>query len=269
MAGDTGEDGRKPTPTPTPTPTQNPTPTLNLPPPKLRVDDQKQLALVGGHEFNATWLAELRAPLPDGSSGGGSSGCSSDGEGGSQTCSADGSSTAGVDEIAAKPPPLIVPRVVVELGGQELGLLLTRPGPAIERLVEVSGHTDRFRSRSTVHAFWRWAPRHIQSRETTPTSLHQPRRPRNRYQEVSKRGYDGLVLECWQQWVGLGVFHSENAEDLALGFIRQLGANLVDAGKFLVLAVPPALPASPGRPHADVEKLAGLASMVQGFSVMT
>jgi hypothetical protein len=36
-----------------------------------------------------------------------------------------------------------------------------------------------------------------------------------------------------------------------------------------VLAVPPALPAAPGRPHADVAVLAGLGGEVEGFSVMT
>lgn len=34
-------------------------------------------------------------------------------------------------------PPLIVPRVIIELSGKELGLFLTKPGPAIDRLIEV------------------------------------------------------------------------------------------------------------------------------------
>jgi hypothetical protein len=37
----------------------------------------------------------------------------------------------------------------------------------------------------------------------------------------------------------------------------------------LVLAVPPALPAGPGRPHADPLLLARLAGVVDAFSVMT
>jgi hypothetical protein len=105
------------------------------------------LALVGGHEYNATWLAELRAPV----SGGGDSD-----EGAlqaDQACGNDGSGDGGGDNEAKKtcaanlekqqqqhpspPPPLIVPRVVVELAPRDLGLLLGRPGPAIDRLVSV------------------------------------------------------------------------------------------------------------------------------------
>jgi hypothetical protein len=63
-------------------------------PPQLRVDDSGQLALVGGHEFNATWIQELRAPLEGAGSGGdgGEAPCGGgEGEGGGgQTCGAAG-----------------------------------------------------------------------------------------------------------------------------------------------------------------------------------
>jgi hypothetical protein len=92
---------------------------------------------------------------------------------------------------------------------------------------------------------------------------------KTRPQEVEKRGYDGFVLEAWQQWAAMGAFRDGGFQEAALGFIRQLGANFRAAGKALLLAVPPALPAAPGRPHADVALLAGLGDVVDGFSVMT
>ncbi|KAI8474416.1 MAG: hypothetical protein J3K34DRAFT_518157 [Monoraphidium minutum] len=184
---------------------------------QLRLDPDGQLALVGGHEFNASWIGELRAPLPGAEGGGGGAACAEGAEaGGEQECSA-----AARGAAAGAAPPLVVPRVIVELDGRGVGLLLGRPGPAIERLLE----------------------------------------------EVTKRGYDGLVLECWQAWAR--GFEDEGFRSAALGFMKQLGANLVDAGKVLILAVPPALPASPGRPHADTDALASLADVVAGFSVMT
>jgi hypothetical protein len=86
---------------------------------------------------------------------------------------------------------------------------------------------------------------------------------------VERRGYDGLVLEAWQQWEAMGAFRDGGFSAAALGFLRGLGAGLKSAGRALLLAVPPALPAGPGRPHADVAMLAGLADVVDAFSVMT
>jgi len=279
-------------------------------PTQLRVDDEGQLALVGGHEFNATWLGELRAPLDTTttSSSGGDVGAEADqstvkaaaaaaaaadcsqgadepGAGSSQqTCSSSSGSGGAAAGGAVPAPPLVVPRVVVELGGRELGLLLSRPEPAIDRLVEVGvgpqeggGYSPRGGKRaagivcaaasSSLHAAASAAHPIICTQGPQPKPKPKPQ-PQAR-QEVDKRGYDGLVLECWQQWAAMGVFSDAGAAAAALGFMRQLGGNLVDGGKALLLAVPPALPAAPGRPHAEVEALASLSDVVAGFSVMT
>lgn len=82
---------------------------------QLRVDPEGQLALVGGHEYNATWIKELRAPPYDdcgqnsqgssqedsdsqsGSDGQGGNACGGEGcaagQGGVQTCTAQLAST--------------------------------------------------------------------------------------------------------------------------------------------------------------------------------
>lgn len=86
---------------------------------------------------------------------------------------------------------------------------------------------------------------------------------------MQKRGYDGLALEAWQQWFAMGGFSNEDFKAAALGFFKQLGANLNSAGKTFILAVPPVLPAGPGRPFSDVELLTKLADVVDGYSVMT
>jgi len=72
---------------------------------QLRTDSEGALALVGGHGHNSTWLSELRGPPTEQQGSGGQ-------------------------------VPAVVPRVIVELTPQETMLLLGRPGPAIDRLVE-------------------------------------------------------------------------------------------------------------------------------------
>ncbi|GBF89547.1 hypothetical protein Rsub_02265 [Raphidocelis subcapitata] len=214
---------------------------------QLRTDGEGQLALVGGHEHNATWLRELREPTEGGGCGGGGAavgsaeGGSGDAEG--RAAGSSGSAESGGDESggssggggsgdaghtcsaggARKPPPRVLPRVVIELGGRELLLLLERPGPAIERLAE----------------------------------------------EAERRGYDGFVLDAWQAWAAMGAFREGGFGPAAVGFARALAAALRRGGRGLVLAVPPALPAAAGRPHSDVGLLAGLGGEVEGFSVMT
>lgn len=84
------------------------------------------------------------------------------------------------------------------------------------------------------------------------------------------QGYDGLVLEAWNQWAAWGALEQPDFAEAALGFIAKLGASLHDAGKQLLLAVPPILPAAPGRPAAKAEQLAGLLRRgdVDGLSIM-
>jgi chitinase domain-containing protein 1 len=81
-----------------------------------------------------------------------------------------------------------------------------------------------------------------------------------------------LVLEAWQQWDAIGGFRDAGFTQAVLSFVRELGARLKSAGgRVLLLAVPPALPAAPGWPAADVGILAGLVreGAVAGLSVMT
>lgn len=215
---------------------------------QLRTDGEGALVLTGGHEFNATWLQELRAPLApasegggvDGGSDGGGDGDSSSGgeQDGAQACGSgeaggggDGEQkqtcSAGEAAAAAKgdsAPVRVLPRVVVELAPRELGLLLGRPAPAIERLV----------------------------------------------QEAERRGYDGFVLDAWQSWAAMGGFRDAAFSAAAYGFTRELATSLRAAGgRELFVAVPPALPAAPGRPAADAAAMRALGDVVAGWSVMT
>ncbi len=217
---------------------------------QLRTDDAGSLVLVGGHEFNATWLQELREPLPerhkaqqlDGTqthtaqqqaqTSTGQQQNSTDSHTGQQqdgSCQADAAAgleghpaatvpqadaaaSCEVGAAAAGAPagqlqqqeqqqqqqkeqelqqqqedeqqeqeqqrqqqqqqqrrrlPAVVPRVIVELLPRELGLLLGRPGPAVERLVgeceargygglvlEVGGCVEMLLCNALVRAVW-------------------------------------------------------------------------------------------------------------------
>ena len=88
----------------------------------------------------------------------------------------------------------------------------------------------------------------------------------------SQQGYDGLVLEAWNTWAAWGGFEARSADfgAAAVAFVEQLGAGLHAAGRQLLLAVPPVLPAAPGRPHIARQELLRLVEggHVDGMSVM-
>eukprot|EP00775_Hariotina_reticulata_P004211 gene4211-4460_t len=87
--------------------------------------------------------------------------------------------------------------------------------------------------------------------------------------EVNKQQFEGVVLECWLQWSAMGGFNDAAFKEAALAFFKKLAANLGQSGKELLLAVPPVVPAQPGRPAADTSHLEQLADDVAGFSLMT
>ncbi|KAF6257097.1 glycoside hydrolase superfamily [Scenedesmus sp. NREL 46B-D3] len=80
------------------------------------------LQLTGGHDVDQGWIADVRAPISK------EADCAHDNDAASQTCAAN------LD--TPQSPPLIVPRVVAEVSGKDLMVMLQRPGDAIALLVD-------------------------------------------------------------------------------------------------------------------------------------
>ncbi|KAL4420005.1 hypothetical protein ABPG75_007103 [Micractinium tetrahymenae] len=158
-----------------------------------------ELELTGGHDVDVAWMAAVRAPCPGGSGGSGTE--------------------SGDDAHAAR----VLPRVIFEVGGADLGAVLSRPEVVASLLASAA----------------------------------------------QEHGFDGWVVEVWSGWASMGVSQHPQAREAALQLLRQLAAELQGAGRALVLAVSPLLPA-PGRP---VQLTAGDAADLLGFadalSVMT
>ncbi|PRW33623.1 chitinase domain-containing 1 [Chlorella sorokiniana] len=87
--------------------------------------------------------------------------------------------------------------------------------------------------------------------------------------EAARHGFDGWVFEGWAYWHALGVTQHPQLREAALGLLRQIAAALNPAGRQLVLAVSPLVPA-PGRQAQLSERDAEeLLAFVDGLSVMT
>ncbi|KAL4419263.1 hypothetical protein ABPG77_004821 [Micractinium sp. CCAP 211/92] len=157
--------------------------------------------LTGAHNVNVGWMEALRAPCPEASS------------------NTDGGGLAPGRGDASR----VLPRVIFEIGGPDLGAILARPREVASLLADVA----------------------------------------------QEHGFDGWVVEAWSGWAAMGVTQHAQARGAALELLRQLAAQLHSAGRALVLAVSPLLPA-PGRPaQLTAGDAAELLGFVDALSVMT
>lgn len=90
---------------------------------QLRMDEADgSFKLTGGHDVDQSWIAKLREPLTQEGE------CANGGDTASNTCS--------LDDGKSQAPPLIVPRVIVELAPQALLRFLQQPEATLQMVVD-------------------------------------------------------------------------------------------------------------------------------------